>query len=133
MVKGYPRPYIPLSLRSQILHHFYGLSQPGRRPTAKLISDRFLWPNMSGDIQQWTQSCNKCQKDKINRHTKSLPGHFNKPDGRFTNLHIDIFGPFPNANRFSYFLIIIVDRFCRRPATFPIKYISTETVARTLL
>ena len=47
-------------------------------------------------------------------HTKSTPGQFKKPDGRFPNLHINIVGPLPTANDYQYILTII-DRFTRWP------------------
>lgn len=34
-------------------------------------------------------------------------GKFIKLDGRFTNLHIDIVGPLPEANGYYYLLTII--------------------------
>ena len=102
----------PPSLRKRLFTHFHNLSHPGRRATTKLISNRFVWPNMHTDIKNWTQTCLSCQKSKTNRHTKSPPGQFKKPDGRFTNLHIDIVGPLPIANDCQYILTII-DRFTR--------------------
>ena len=49
---GYSRPYIPPSLRKRLFTHFHNLSHPGRRATTKLISNRFVWPNMHTDIKK---------------------------------------------------------------------------------
>ena len=73
-----------------------------------------------------------CQKSKTNRHTKSPPGLFNKPDGRFTNLHIDIVGPLPTANDHQYILTII-DMFTRWPFAVPLRDISTENISKYIL
>lgn len=96
---GYSRPYVLPSM-----HNF---SHSGCRATAKLISDRFVWPNMCGDIKHWTQTCLNCQKSKVNRHTKSPVGQSDKPDARFTNLHVDLVGPLPEVEGYHYLLTII--------------------------
>ena len=49
---GHSRPYIPPSLRKRLFTHFHNLSHPGRRATTKLISNRFVWPNMHIDIKK---------------------------------------------------------------------------------
>ena len=49
---GHSRPYIPPSLRKRLFPRFHNLSHPGHRATTKLMSNRFVWPNMNTDIKK---------------------------------------------------------------------------------
>ena len=129
---GHSRPYIPPSLRKTFPQPFYNLSHPGRRATTKLIRNRFVRPNMHTGIKKnWTQTCLNCQS-KTNGHTKSPPGQLKKPDGRFTNLHIDIIGPLPTANDYQYILTII-DWLTRWPIAVPLRDTPAATISKSIL
>lgn len=119
-------------MRKKVFKHFHVFSKQGRKPSLKQISDRFVWPNISSDIKHWTQTCLKCQRSKIHRHTKCPTGQFPKPDRRFTHLHVDIVGPLPEVNGYPY-LLTIVDRFTRWPVVVPLRDTSAETVAKSIL
>lgn len=56
-----PSPYIPPSLQQCIFNHFYTFSHPSKRATLKLISERFVWPQMNKDIRFWTGNCTNYQ------------------------------------------------------------------------
>ena len=129
---GHSKPYIPSLLRKKLFTHLHNLSNPGHRATTKLISNRFVWPNMHTDIKKKLDSNLLELSEEQNRHTKSPPGQFKKPDGRFINLHIDIVGPLPPANDYQYILTII-DRFTIWPVAVPLRDISVETISKSIL
>lgn len=60
---GYSWPYVPPTMCKKFLHSGY-------KTSLKLISDHFVWFNMSSDIKYWKQTCLKCHCSKIQRHTK---------------------------------------------------------------
>lgn len=97
-----PRPYIPPNLRQQVFQHFHKLSHLGKHATVKLVTEHFVWPNMSTDIRNWTKSCLSCQENKINKHTKSPTGTFSTSDAKFRNIHVDIVGPLPCSQGYTY-------------------------------
>ena len=63
---------------------------------------------MNIDIRKFTCSCVQCQRDKVQQHTVSSHSTFATADAQFNYIHIDIVGPLPPSNGYSYILTCIV-------------------------
>ncbi len=126
---GTPRPFVPKSWRRRVFDTVHNLSHPSIRSTVKLITSRFVWHRIASEVREWARMCLDCQKAKVQVHTRTPLQKFSLPARRFSDVHIDIVGPLPISQGYSY-LLTIVDRFTRWPDVYPLVSMDAISCAR---
>ena len=109
---GIHRPLVPEAMRKNVFNAIHKISHPGKCASRRLVSRSFVWEFLSKDVNLWAQSCRDCQRSKIQSHVKSLVQHIPVPGRRFSHIHVDLVGPLPQSDGFSY-LFTIIDRTTR--------------------
>ncbi len=127
-----PRPFVPAGMRRLVFDTLHSMSHPVIRATQHLITERFVWPHINRDVRLWTKECLRCQRSKINRHTSAPLSTFAPPSARFDSIDLDLVGPLPHSNGYSY-LLTVIDRFTKWPEALPLPNIRAETITRTFL
>ena len=129
---GRPRPVVPVAWRRRVFDLFHGLSHPSIRATRNLIASKFVWKGLQKQIGHWVRTCIRCQSSKIQTHIRAPLETFQVPNRRFDHIHVDLVGPLPPSNGFTY-LLTIVDRFSRWPEAIPLNDTTTTTCAQALI
>ena len=129
---GRPRPLVPSTMRRAVFDNLHSLSHPGIKASRRLVSERYVWPNMKRDIATWTRTCHDCQQSKVHRHIKAPLQTFPAPDSRFDSIHVDIVGPLPPSKGNTY-LFTCIDRYTRWPEAIPMPDATAESCASALL
>ena len=119
-------------LRHPIFDSLHNLSHPGIKATQRLFTERYVWPNINTDVQNWTKTCLQCQRSKIQRHTCAPLSNFDLLNHRFSHVHIDIVGPLPHSNGYTH-ILTCVDRFTRWPEAIRISNIPAESIAKSFI
>ncbi len=108
------------------------MSHPGIRATQHLVTSHFVWPSINADVRRWARSCLHCQRAKVHKHTATPLATLATPDARFDHVHIDLVGPLPPSNGYTY-LLTCVDLFTRWPEAIPIPDCTADTVAKAFI
>ena len=128
---GILRPILASNLREQAMKAVHNLHHPGASSTFELLRKHVVWPFMNKEIKEWVANCTDCQRCKVDRHIK--PPIIRFPTGnRFDVVHIDLVGPLPISNGFSY-IFTMIDRKTRWTEAIPLKTITAEVVGTTFI
>ena len=122
---------VPSSQRFNIFSALHGISHPGVRASRRLISARFVWRGLANDVCDWCKSCLQCQGGKVFHHVHIRPEKIPVPFRRFAHVHVDLVGPLPSSNGFTY-LFTCINRSTRWPEALPLAGISVAECASAM-
>ena len=124
---------VPTSYRKQCLKAAHtGFGHQGRNRMVALLRPHFYWPCMARDCVDYVKDCVRCQEmDKTNPRP---PRMTERPivTTPFSDVAIDIVGPFPTAKGRYRFMLTCIDSASRWPEALPIRMTTTRVVIACL-
>ena len=125
-------PLVPLQIRHQIFNLLHDVAHSGVCASRRLISSKFVWPDLSRDLGLWTRFYLSGQRSKVSAHVHSSVPAIPVPTRRFSHVHIDIMGPLPSNQGYFYLLTMIKWMSCWLVVA-PLASISAETCVKAFL
>ncbi|GFX63964.1 retrovirus-related Pol polyprotein from transposon 17.6 [Trichonephila clavipes] len=107
----------------------------GVKKTKERIKYNFFWPNMSGEIAEFVQTCKGCQlrkPEKIGDRTPITP--IVRPELPFEIVNIDVIGPTqPPSGRGHKYVLCMMDQHTRWPEAVPLRSLTAKNACDSLL
>jgi transposase InsO family protein len=120
---------LPRELRPEALREAHDAPQAGHlgvEKTYQRLAVSYFWPNMFRDVAKYIQTCDKCQRTKVEQGSPAGLMGRRIVEGPWTTIAADIVGPLPRSKSGFQYLLVIQDLFtkwieCRalRAATGP--------------
>jgi Integrase zinc binding domain len=107
---GVMRPLVPQQFRRRIFDAVHGLAHPGTRATKRLISSRYLWPELAAEVTSWCRNCQCCQRAKVTTQPAAAVQPIQVPTVRFSHVNLDLVGPLPCTTEGFTHLLTAIDR-----------------------
>lgn len=121
-----PREYVPMVLKS--LHDESG--HLGMDKTIELIRNRFYWPKMGVEVEQYIKNCGRCITRKA-LPQRAAPLKQITSQGPLDLVCIDFLSLEPDSQGFAN-ILVVTDHFTRYAQAFPAKDQKAATVAKIL-
>ena len=95
---------VPLVIQS--LHNGVGGGHLGLIKTLAIIKDRFFWPGMRSDVEDWCQQCSSCASRKSPSQTPwaPVPTYVGYPMERIA---LDLLGPLPTTRHGNKHILVV--------------------------
>ena len=127
---------LPKEMRDRVMslaHDTVMSGHLGVNKTKERISSHFYWPGMDKDIALFCRSCEKCQKNSINKPAKAPLINLPVINTPFSRVAIDLIGPLPKSSKGNRFGLVMIDLATKYPDAIPLKHIDSYTVAEALI
>ncbi len=106
-----PRPLVPDVLEA--LHNGPGGGHLGLHKSLAKIRDRFYWPHLREDVEDWCRRCTDCAQSKTPSPVARGPLQPSQVGYPMERLALDIFGPLPTSKQGNRYILVVSDYFTR--------------------
>lgn len=122
------RLFVPDNLRSQVIqwgHNSHLACHPGVTRTIHLLSQRFWWPSLRTDVQDFVKACPTCSQNKtISRSPAGLLQPLPVPKRPWSHISMDFVTGLPPSEG-NTVILTVVDRFSKMAHFIPLPRLPT--------
>ncbi|OJT06055.1 Transposon Tf2-12 polyprotein [Trametes pubescens] len=110
------RPFVPMSLRADILHSRHDsvlAGHPGREKTLNLVRRDFSWPGVAQYVRSYVRACDTCGRIKTPHHRPfGLLRPLDIPDQPWRSISMDFIAKLPVSHGYDS-IWVVCDRLTR--------------------
>ena len=104
----------------------------GITKTFNKVRRHYYWVNMKKDIAKYVKTCEKCQKAKILKHTKTELKITDTPINAFDTIVVDTIGPLPKSVNGNEYAVTLICDLTKYLIAIPVQNKSAKTVAKAI-
>ena len=127
---------VPKQLKADILSEYHESIMGGHQGfvrTYECIKQKYFWPRMYTDVDEFLSSCPRCQQGKEHhQHSKQPPLTPMPTEPLFNRWNMDFIGPLGTAQDGSKYILLVVESFSRWCKAFTLISADATTVAKVL-
>ncbi|MCP4336382.1 MAG: hypothetical protein GY679_00855, partial [Mycoplasma sp.] len=121
---------VPTELQNRTIELLH-LGHPGITRMLQQYRLCYYWPGGTSSIKQFCEFCGPCHSSDAVRPQESVPtGAVPPPDTPWTELSLDITGPFASAPFNQRFIVVLQDYFSKYPVVLLMEKITTKVIVR---
>ena len=123
------------SMRKEVLQELHAGALEGHlgeEKTLLKVKERFYWPGMQGDVQDWCRTCATCTTRKTAPTKNRAPLQTIKTEYPMQVVSVDILGPLLESDAGNSYVLVAGDHFTKWMEAYAIPNQEVITVARKL-
>ena len=134
--KSWQQLIVPHTLRDEIMLELHSGALEGHLGVDKTIAkikERFYWPGIHADVDQWIRTCPECATRKSSPQRNRGPLHTIKAGYPLQVVAVDILGPLTESDGGNSYILVAGDYFTKWMEAYAIPNMEAVTVARKLV
>lgn len=128
---------MPTELHKMILHLGHTIpwsGHLGQQKTCGRIGQRFYWPKMYQDVQDYCKTCSECQLvAPVRKADRSYLQPLPIIGTPFDRIGMNIIGPLVKSSTVNQFALVICDYATRYPEVYPLRSIQDKHIVKCLI
>src|SRR5258705_6394172 len=132
----HPQVLIPPRHAREVFDLFHGSPSGGHyayQKTYATLVQKYSWPEMKKDIEEWCRSCLTCQACKHPNRAARAPLENIAVGSPMEIIGVDIMGPLPVSTQGNRYILVFIDLFTKWAEAYPVKQIDAITVTDVLV